>query len=276
MKKLLIDKEKCIGCGMCTKICFAHHLSLDEEKKCTEEDSLCIQCGQCATICPKEAIAVEWLKDEPSVDMKSLNSRIEPENLRDFLKSRRSCRYFTDKKISRETFEELITFAAQSAPSYWNIQTTEFAILDENLQAFREKLLKVYSKELDGHDYFNLHGEDVDRDDVVRLFSQYMKGEFPFDQFFIGGKQAIAVFAKHPYDAVIATAYIELMAHAMGLGGFWCGFAITAAQRYPEEMMEFFPEIDQSKKLYSVYVIGYPKYKHRRTAAKAPVRITFD
>lgn len=275
MKKLLIDREKCIGCGLCTKICFAHHLSIDNNHKCKEEDSLCLECGQCATLCPKEAIVVERLKDAPTCKMSDLNSRIEPERLKDFLKSRRSCRFFTDRKISKETFHELITWAAESAPSYWNIQTTEFAVLDDNFPEFKKFMLDIYKKDLHGHDYMDLHGEAVDRDDVIRLYQQYMNGEFPYDQFFFGGKQAVAVFAKHPYDAVISMSYIELMAHAMGLGGFWNGFVITATEKYPDEMMKFFPSIDPSKRMYALFVIGYPKYRHKRIAPKPPVKITY-
>ncbi|MBP3846548.1 NAD-dependent dihydropyrimidine dehydrogenase subunit PreA [bacterium] len=53
-----IDKDKCIKCGKCLKICSEseyHALSFDE--KClTIDKNLCSGCSLCSHICPKEAI----------------------------------------------------------------------------------------------------------------------------------------------------------------------------------------------------------------------------
>lgn len=62
-----VDKDKCIGCGLCVKICPGDALMLDENKKpgpnmaiadITGGDQACASCGACEAICPQEAIVV--------------------------------------------------------------------------------------------------------------------------------------------------------------------------------------------------------------------------
>lgn len=53
-----IDKEKCIKCGKCVKICSEseyHALSLDKENLSINKDQ-CAGCSLCSHVCPKEAI----------------------------------------------------------------------------------------------------------------------------------------------------------------------------------------------------------------------------
>ena len=51
-----MDKEKCIGCKMCTKTaCPALRFDTDAKKARIYEPS-CVGCGICAQVCPKDAI----------------------------------------------------------------------------------------------------------------------------------------------------------------------------------------------------------------------------
>lgn len=274
MKKLIIDHNTCIGCGMCTSICPAYHLAVSDQK-CHEEDGLCIQCGQCQAVCPKDAIKVKRLSDVATRPVSEIKHNITPESLAEFYLSRRSCRYFTDQDISHETFEKLIRNATANDASYYNIQTTEYVVIEEKLNDFKKYLLDLLKDELDKNEYIELHGDQVDRNDFVRFYNMYMNGEFPHDPFFHEGRQAIAVFAKHPVDAAYGMSHIESMAYAMGLGGFWLGYAITASEKKPQEMMHFFPEVDQTKKMYALFILGYPRIRYKRTSPKPQVKISY-
>lgn len=71
-KRAVIDKEKCIECGKCTKVCpynaiIAQHrpcvqsckvkaISMDENKKAVINNTKCIACGACIYKCPFGAI----------------------------------------------------------------------------------------------------------------------------------------------------------------------------------------------------------------------------
>lgn len=55
--QIIIDTDKCIGCGLCSKVCVAHNLVINNNKMNTVLDN-CVMCGQCSAVCPKKAITL--------------------------------------------------------------------------------------------------------------------------------------------------------------------------------------------------------------------------
>ncbi|MCD6542519.1 MAG: 4Fe-4S binding protein [Thermoplasmata archaeon] len=56
--KIQYDREKCIGCRLCIKVCPAKAIEFkEEEKKIRIYVGRCIFCGQCVEICPKNALS---------------------------------------------------------------------------------------------------------------------------------------------------------------------------------------------------------------------------
>ncbi len=53
--KPYVNQEKCIGCGMCTKVC-AHTGIAVSEKKASINQENCVGCGRCICVCPKDAV----------------------------------------------------------------------------------------------------------------------------------------------------------------------------------------------------------------------------
>ncbi len=54
---LLIDKQKCSGCGACVEACPFEALSLADDK--AQVNEACTLCGTCVDVCPEGALAVE-------------------------------------------------------------------------------------------------------------------------------------------------------------------------------------------------------------------------
>jgi NAD-dependent dihydropyrimidine dehydrogenase PreA subunit len=55
---LVLDSDKCIGCGMCVEVCPHSVFQLDNRKaQITDKDS-CMECGACQKNCPVQAISV--------------------------------------------------------------------------------------------------------------------------------------------------------------------------------------------------------------------------
>ncbi len=64
----VVNTEKCVGCGNCTKACPWHMPTVDPE---TNKSTKCVNCGMCATNCPTGALKiVAW--DEVKFAMRKL------------------------------------------------------------------------------------------------------------------------------------------------------------------------------------------------------------
>ena len=55
---LKLDREKCIGCGMCLDVCPRAVLSLTDSKVEIMNRDACMECGACAKNCPVDAFSV--------------------------------------------------------------------------------------------------------------------------------------------------------------------------------------------------------------------------
>ena len=57
--KPLLDKERCIGCGICQKHC-AHGALTKSGGKMSIDRSKCAGCGSCIAVCPRDALESSW------------------------------------------------------------------------------------------------------------------------------------------------------------------------------------------------------------------------
>ena len=53
---VIIDKEKCIGCGLCVKVCHNHCVALIDDIAGIKYE-LCDRCTQCIAVCPQQALS---------------------------------------------------------------------------------------------------------------------------------------------------------------------------------------------------------------------------
>ena len=53
---VIIDQEKCIGCGRCVEDCSVRNLQLQDTKAQVKKE--CFQCGHCVAICPQNAVTI--------------------------------------------------------------------------------------------------------------------------------------------------------------------------------------------------------------------------
>ncbi|SDE56248.1 DUF362 domain-containing protein [Sporomusa acidovorans] len=60
--KIIVDQDKCIGCGKCCTVCPEKAITLNNQKAGIALDK-CIGCGECLTVCPVKATGMDWQTD---------------------------------------------------------------------------------------------------------------------------------------------------------------------------------------------------------------------
>jgi hypothetical protein len=153
---------------------------------------------------------------------------------------------------------------AYYSPSAQNQQDVEFVVLDEKLDEFMELVYDIIKVEED--EFFR-----------IKEFGDYLKDNASkeFHPLLWGGKQLILTFSTDKTSAVIANTRLELLAYSLGLGGFYSLFILKADEIDHEKLMEFFPDIDKNKHMYSAFVIGHPKVRFRRTVPHKSINVNY-
>lgn len=261
--KLEINADKCSACGLCAKVCIRDNIVIDDVA--CETGSNCFECGHCMAICKENAITLISFKDDDD-RIEEYNPRSIPvdyDNLLQLYKQRRSVRWFKNKKIDKTTFDKLFEGAYYS-PSAQNEQDVEFIVLDEKLDEFMNLVYDIIKVEEDK--FFR-----------IREFNDYLNDNSSkeFHPLLWEGKQLILTFSTDKTSAVIANTRLELLAYSLGLGGFYSLFILKADELDHDKLMEFFPEINESKHMYSAFIIGYPKLRFRRTVPHKPIDVKY-
>jgi formate hydrogenlyase subunit 6/NADH:ubiquinone oxidoreductase subunit I len=56
----MIEKDACMGCGLCAKACEARCIEMVWDFATFVRGGDCTSCGECARVCPNEVIQMEW------------------------------------------------------------------------------------------------------------------------------------------------------------------------------------------------------------------------
>ena len=153
---IIIDKDKCNGCGLCEKICHEHCVTLPDNRPAINYD-VCSTCAQCIAICPQKALS--WDNQAPTAfDKTRLPS---PDQLEELFQERRSTRFFKKDKIERGYLEEIVKSGIYAPTENFHLRAIivdDEAILNEleqtlmkitsriNRFIFRPKLLSVLAR----------------------------------------------------------------------------------------------------------------------------------
>lgn len=286
---VIIDQQRCTGCGLCCTACPSDTLGL-ETGKAMVTGPACMACGHCAAICPAGAIMVQGAKNAPLVfetfaatDQWLAPGRSEINSLVQLMRSRRSCRCYLDKPVPAELLRDLVRIGT-TAPSGTNSQAWTFTILPDRagvvalggqVAAYFKRLnqlaerpllrqaLKLIGRPALDHYYRRHHTT------TAKALTEWE--EHGRDRLFHGATAAVLVGGSGPAscpmeDALLATQNMLLAAHAMGLGSCLIGFAVEAMKREPAIL--HFLGLPPEERIFSVVALGYPAVGYQKITGR--------
>jgi NAD-dependent dihydropyrimidine dehydrogenase PreA subunit/nitroreductase len=133
---VIVDKERCTGCGLCEKICHEHCIGISDHVPIIHQ-STCSTCTQCIAVCPRQALT--WDGQPPSACNKT--NLPSPDQLDELFRERRSARYFTKDRIERELLGKIVSYGIYAPTENFHLRA--IIVDEENILAEIEQTLMI-------------------------------------------------------------------------------------------------------------------------------------
>lgn len=262
----MVDLELCTGCGLCADECIKGLLVIQDGKMHMREGP-CLSCGHCEAVCPTHAIFFPGEDPADIIEYDAETFSVPATRLLNLMRFRRSVRRFRKEALSKETIEQLLQ-AGRYAPTGANRQKLRYLVLEERLPEIRDCVLRT----------LNDVAQDAGKYPQMRPLLSYQKKwesmyrefqEQGKDRLFHGAACVILTICQRPeectgeLDAGLASAYMELMAHTMGLGCCFIGFLTMAIKADPgiRDILGLKPD----EHVISALAVGVPDVRYHRT-----------
>lgn len=249
-----IDSAKCVGCGVCAKVCAAHNITIDHKKAKTLSNH-CLMCGQCSAVCPKEAISITNYPVE-QIGKKG-ESRLNPDDVLNVIRFRRTIRQFKQKEIPSEVISQILE-AGRLTHTAKNMQDVSFIVLDREKNRIEQMAVSLFQK----------------LKPLANLFSPMARNNKIDDNFFFfNAPVVIVILAKNKTNGILAAQNMEFVAEANGLGVLFSGFfttAVNASHKIKKAL-----NIPKGKRAAMTLVMGYPAVKFLRSAPREKLDVSY-
>ena len=264
--EIQIDSALCVGCGRCVKDCLPQALRLKDRKAHFLPDHNCMECGHCIAICPRGAVSVPDPEMREVVPIADLPHTLSADAFSGHMRARRSVRAFDPSPLPEEQVQILLD-TGRFSPTGGNRQNVRYNVLRSRLPVFREMVLgeleKMWAEGADASWYPALWHD---------MYLSYQKDGK--DRLFFDAGTVIAVSSDVPQAASIASAHMETMANALGLGVLYSGFTVRAVA-HSEELQQFL-KLKENYSVWTVLVIGKPRVSYLRTVPRRKADVIWD
>jgi len=273
MGLLIVDEGKCKKDGICAGDCPMAIIKLKDKQSHPEMvpggEQFCLICGHCLAVCPHGALnhALIPLEDCPPIENELAITEAQAVQ---FLRSRRSIRFFKDKPVEREKIQRLIEIG-RYAPTGSNSQLVEWLVLTDPAKIKKMARLTVdWMRALIQKDpqsppapYMPLlvAAWDVGYDAVLRGAPAIVVASAP--------KEA----GNGMEDLTLALSYLELAAPTIGVGTCWAGLLQGALLAHPPLKKAL--GIPAGHSHHYPMMLGYSKAKYFRLPERKPPKITW-
>lgn len=223
MGLLSIDETKCKKDGICVGECPLAIIHLKDKESLPElvpgGDQACLLCGHCVAICPHGALSHKKIPIEACQPINKAMVINEDQAVQ-FLRSRRSVRFFKDKPIEKEKIQRLIEIA-RYAPTGSNSQLVEWTVFTD-----KDKIRKIAGLTVDGMKYMMENDPGASKLPYIPLIIaawdmglDVVLRDAP--ALIIASAPASAISGM--VDVSLALSYLELAAQKMDIGTCWAG-----------------------------------------------------
>jgi ferredoxin len=281
--EIIIDAEKCNGCGLCVSVCKDLSLAIENKKAVKSNSSLfgCIGCGHCMAICPEGAIEISGRELNPAdlFDLPGKDGTASYEQLLALLQRRRSIREFTDREVEDELIEKILA-AARTAPM--GIPPSDVNVLVIRGKEKNRSFAKDFSRYLKGlrfmtsgifltimRPFWGRENNELFREFIDPVFmafidemdkgNNYINYDAPLSMYFYGSPYT------DPADPLIAATYAMTAGESLGLGTCMLGAIhpfIQSGRKARKFREEHGIRFRSREGLFVIF--GYPEVKYRK------------
>jgi len=271
MTAIIVDKDLCTGCGICSEVCPLRVIVVEEGKGpevAAGREPYCIECGHCEACCPESALVLDIAGREAPPHAASRSGPLSPEEIGSYMKNRRSVRHYESTPLPRETITGILD-VARYAPSGSNGQPVEWLVVHDPVKV----------RELAGLTVDWMRHEAAKETPLMPaaflqgLIASWDRGNDPVCR---GAPHLLVAHipagpGSGPIDAIIALTYADLAAPAFGAGTCWAGFLSMAVPAWkPLRDALSLPE----GRVYSYALMcGYPRFRPHRIPHRKPLMV---
>ncbi len=265
VKRVTVDKEKCIHCGMCIRECVVGCIQFNGERipsYIQNGDQMCVGCQHCYAVCPTGALSFGGKNPTDSLAVDYGSS----EDLLRLIKSRRSVRFFKKQDVPKEKISQLIDMLAYP-PKGGNADSLHFSIVETAGEM--ERIIKFTYETI----------QSIENGSPIIEFCRenFNKG---IDFIYRGAPAMIAVSVDKAKavagcenaDPIIALSYLDLYAQSLGIGTLWSDCTVSVMNELPE--VRAMLKIPEGFELNYTMLFGMPMVKYQRTVEREPANVT--
>jgi nitroreductase/ferredoxin len=270
---LIVDESKCKKDGICAAECPVAIIKLKDNENYPQlvpgGDQACLVCGHCVAVCPHGALSHAQipLGDCPPIKKELV---INDEQAIQFLRSRRSIRFFKERPVTRENIQHLID-VARYAPTASNAQVLEWQVFSDKDQIKNFAKITI--------DFFRSQIQKAPDDPRASYLPLLIAAwDFGYDAVLRGAPALVVASAPKEassgmVDLSLALSYLELAATTMNLGTCWAGLLQGALLGNPD--LKEAVGIPANHPHHYPMMLGHPHAKYFRLPERKPAKITF-
>ncbi|MCL1817601.1 MAG: nitroreductase family protein [Spirochaetaceae bacterium] len=252
--RVMIDNEKCSGCGLCVTDC-QRRVRRIQDKKAVITGTACFHCGHCIAICPANAVKITGLNDTIR-EIPGTSVFLDEESLLTHLKFRRSIRQYKNTPVEKEKLEKIIE-AGRLTPTASNTQNVRYIVVQKDKDVIEDEVIAEYREE--------------SRDN--KPINNYTSDRFVRGFLFHHAPAIILVISPSEINACLAAMNMELMAEALGLGVVYVGLFTRPANK--NQKLRGSLGIAEDEIIAACLALGYPKVRYLRSAPKKNANIVW-